>query len=100
MFASSKTVLTTASSRSRLCLQQSLIDGSKTVKPMHGGSNAMDVAIIGAGNVGGALARSFVRSGHAVTITARTAGHASQVADATGAKAVATNAEAAGSADV
>jgi NADPH-dependent F420 reductase len=60
----------------------------------------MDVAIIGAGNVGGALARSFVRSGHAVTITARTAGHASQVADATGAKAVATNAEAAGSADV
>jgi NADPH-dependent F420 reductase len=60
----------------------------------------MDVAIIGAGNVGGALARAFVRSGHEVTITARNADHASLVADATGAKAVATNRDAAGSADV
>lgn len=60
----------------------------------------MDIAIIGAGNVGGALARAFVRSGHAVTITARSSDRASQVARATGAKLAATNAEAAGSADV
>ena len=60
----------------------------------------MDVAIIGAGNVGGALARAFVRSGHKVTITARNAARLSEVATATGAKAVATNAEAADSADV
>jgi NADPH-dependent F420 reductase len=60
----------------------------------------MDIAIIGAGNVGGALARAFVRSGHAVTITARSSDRASQVAKATGAKLAATNSEAAGSADV
>jgi len=60
----------------------------------------MDIAIIGAGNVGSALARAFVRSGHDVTITARNAGRVSGVASATGARAVATNAEAARSADV
>jgi len=60
----------------------------------------MDVAIIGAGNVGGALARAFVRSGHAVTITARNPERLSEVAAATGASPVPTNAEAARSADV
>jgi len=60
----------------------------------------MDIAIIGAGNVGSALARAFVRSGHDVTITARNAERVSGVASATGARAVATNAEAARSADV
>jgi NADPH-dependent F420 reductase len=60
----------------------------------------MDVAIIGAGNVGSALARAFVRSGHDVTITARSTDRASQVATATGAKYAASNAEAARSADV
>jgi len=60
----------------------------------------MDIAIIGAGNVGGALARAFTRSGHEVTITARNGERASAVAGATGAKAVATNAEAARAAQV
>jgi NADPH-dependent F420 reductase len=60
----------------------------------------MDIAIIGSGNVGSALARAFVRSGHDVTITARNAERVSGVASATGARAVATNAEAARSADV
>jgi hypothetical protein len=60
----------------------------------------MDIAIIGAGNVGSALARAFVRSGHDVTITARNAERVSGVASATGARAVATNAEAARSAHV
>src|SRR5690349_17741076 len=60
----------------------------------------MDVAIIGAGNVGGALARAFVRSGHDVTITARNPERLSEVAAATGASPVPTNAEAARSADV
>ena len=60
----------------------------------------MDIAIIGAGNVGSALARAFVRSGHDVTITARSAERVSGVASLTGARAVATNAEAARSADV
>jgi 8-hydroxy-5-deazaflavin:NADPH oxidoreductase len=60
----------------------------------------MDVAIIGAGNVGSALARAFVRSGHNVTITARSTDRASQVATATGAKYIASNVEAARSADV
>jgi 8-hydroxy-5-deazaflavin:NADPH oxidoreductase len=60
----------------------------------------MDVAIIGAGNVGSALAKAFVRSGHDVTITARSTDRASQVAAATGAKHGASNIEAARSADV
>jgi hypothetical protein len=60
----------------------------------------MDVAIIGAGNVGSALARAFVRSGHDVTITARNAERVAEVASATGARAVPTNTEAAASAGV
>src|SRR5262245_47183265 len=60
----------------------------------------MDVAIIGAGNVGGALARALTRAGHSVTITARNMERLGQVAGAPGAKAVATNAEAARAADV
>jgi NADPH-dependent F420 reductase len=60
----------------------------------------MDIAIIGAGNVGGALARAFTRSGHDVTITARNTARAMEVARVTGATPVATNAEAARAADV
>jgi NADPH-dependent F420 reductase len=75
-----------------LCPQQILIDVSKPVKSSE--AQAMDVAIIGSGNVGGALARAFTRSGHNVTITARNGEHAGEVARATGARAVATNVEA------
>ena len=60
----------------------------------------MDIAIIGSGNVGGALARAFTRSGHPVRITARNGERAREVARATGATPVATNVEAARAADV
>ena len=52
-----------------MCPQQILLDVSKHVKPVE--AQAMDIAIIGSGNVGGALARAFTRSGHTVRITAR-----------------------------
>jgi len=54
----------------------------------------MDIAIIGAGNVGGALAGSISKAGHAVTITAATPQSAESVARDTGAKVVASNREA------
>ena len=55
------------------------------------GGFGMNIGIIGAGNVGQALATASVRAGHAVTITSTTAGEAEQVAAAAGAKAVASN---------
>jgi predicted dinucleotide-binding enzyme len=51
----------------------------------------MNIGIIGAGNVGQALATASVRAGHAVTITSTTVGEAERVAAAVGAKAVASN---------
>jgi hypothetical protein len=54
----------------------------------------MDIAIIGAGNVGKALAGSFKRAGHEVTISAATPEHAAEAATAVGARAAASNAEA------
>lgn len=60
----------------------------------------MDIAIIGAGNVGTALAGAFARAGHHVTITATHPEHAAQVAKATGAGSAATNQEAIAAGDV
>ena len=60
----------------------------------------MHVAIIGAGNVGRALATSLTRAGHNVTITSRDPADAAAVAAATGAHLAATNAAAAAAADV
>lgn len=60
----------------------------------------MNIAIIGAGNVGRALAASFTRAGHAVQVTARTPDHAEAVAAVTGARAAASNVSAAESADL
>lgn len=60
----------------------------------------MQIAIIGAGNVGRALATSLTRAGHHVTITAAHAEHAAEAASQTGATAGASNAEAASSADL
>jgi len=60
----------------------------------------MDIAIIGAGNVGSALATSFVRAGHSVTVTSRDPEHAGRVAEATGARAVRSTVEAVTGADV
>jgi predicted dinucleotide-binding enzyme len=42
----------------------------------------MDIAIIGAGNVGTALARPLARAGHNVTISATHPEHAAQAAKA------------------
>jgi hypothetical protein len=60
----------------------------------------MKVAIIGAGNVGKALATSITRAGHDVTIAARHPENARAAADETGATAADTNATAVVDADV
>ena len=54
----------------------------------------MDIAIIGAGNVGRALATSFVRAGHSVAVASRDPEDAGNVATATGARVAGSNAEA------
>ena len=60
----------------------------------------MDIAIIGSGNVGKALAKSAVRAGHSVTLSAKTADHAAEAAKATGAKAAHSNVDAVKDAEV
>ncbi len=60
----------------------------------------MKLAIIGSGKVGKALAGTAVRAGHSVTITASHPDHAQEAAQATGAQAATSNAEAVGSADI
>lgn len=54
----------------------------------------MDIAIIGAGNVGTALAGALARAGHKVTISATHPENAIRVAQATGTGSVSTNREA------
>src|SRR5688572_30749498 len=60
----------------------------------------MKVAIIGAGNVGKALATSISRAGHDVTISAKHAEHAQQAAAEIGATPADSNAIAAAATDV
>lgn len=60
----------------------------------------MDIAIIGAGNVGRALATSFSRAGYEAIITSRDPQRAAAVATETGTRLAASNAEAAAAADV
>ena len=60
----------------------------------------MKVAIIGAGNVGTALATSIGRAGHEVIITSRDPRDAEAAAEATGARVAASNADAAAQAEV
>jgi NADPH-dependent F420 reductase len=60
----------------------------------------MNIAIIGAGNVGRALATALTRAGHEVRVTARHPEKAEAVAHDTGAQVAATNAEAAAQADL
>jgi predicted dinucleotide-binding enzyme len=60
----------------------------------------MKVAIIGAGNVGQALTTSFSRAGHDVTVAAKHADHAREVAASAGATAAGSNAAAISDADV
>jgi hypothetical protein len=60
----------------------------------------MKIGIIGAGNVGQALARASVRAGHTVTITSTRVEDAGHVAAEVGARAAGSNAEAVADADV
>ena len=60
----------------------------------------MNIAIIGAGNVGRALAGSFVRAGHSVTVASRDTEDARSVAAATGAGIASSNLAAAATAEV
>jgi len=54
----------------------------------------MDIAIIGAGNVGKALAKSALKAGHSVTLSAKHPDHAAAAAKAIGAKAAHSSVEA------
>jgi NADPH-dependent F420 reductase len=60
----------------------------------------MNIAIIGAGNVGRALGTSFVRAGHSVAIASRDPEDAGTVAAATGAAVAESNSAAAEAADI
>jgi 8-hydroxy-5-deazaflavin:NADPH oxidoreductase len=60
----------------------------------------MQVAIIGSGNVGKALAGSFTRAGHDVTLTAANPDHAREAAAQSGGRAAASNREAAAGAEL
>ncbi len=60
----------------------------------------MKVAIIGAGNVGKALATSITRAGHEVTISASTREHAQQAAEELGVQSASSNAAATEDAEV
>lgn len=60
----------------------------------------MDIAIIGAGNVGRALATSMTHAGHRVTLAARDPEHARRVAAEVGAVSAASSVEAVRAADV
>jgi NADPH-dependent F420 reductase len=60
----------------------------------------MKIAIIGSGNVGGALAKSAVKAGHAVALTAKHPEKAVAKAKETGARAASSAAEAVRDADV
>jgi 8-hydroxy-5-deazaflavin:NADPH oxidoreductase len=60
----------------------------------------MQIAIIGAGNVGRALAGSFTRAGHHVTVSATNPEHAREAATEAGARAAATNDDAVSNAEL
>jgi 8-hydroxy-5-deazaflavin:NADPH oxidoreductase len=60
----------------------------------------MNIAIIGAGNVGRSLATTFARSGHTVTIASRDLEDAGSVAAATGASVADSNVDAVAAADI
>ena len=84
-----------------ICLKQNvkgLAPGSAG-GPGEVGDYAMNIAVIGTGNVGSALGSSFSRAGHQVTFAARDADKARSVAAGAGARA-ATAVEAVAGADV
>lgn len=60
----------------------------------------MNIAVLGSGNVGSALAEAFVAAGHTVTVTADDPENATALAEKVGAKSASTNTEAVQGADV
>src|SRR5450756_1678229 len=60
----------------------------------------MHIAIIGAGNVGRALATSALRTGHTVTVSSASGDTAAKLAEETGARAAESNRAAVDGADV
>jgi predicted dinucleotide-binding enzyme len=66
-----------------------LLDGIQAVEPRR--SHPVDIAIIGAGNVGQALATSFHRAGHRVTLAAADPEHAATVGATLGVPSAASN---------
>ena len=60
----------------------------------------MNIAIIGAGNVGGALAARFEHAGHTVTLSSLSGDTAARTAGRTGSRVARSNAEAAAAGDV
>ncbi|HEX8099494.1 MAG TPA: NADPH-dependent F420 reductase [Actinomycetota bacterium] len=60
----------------------------------------MNIAIVGAGNVGRSLAGALTRAGHSVMVSSRKAEDARAIADETGAQAAPSNREAVQAADV
>ena len=60
----------------------------------------MKIGIVGSGNVGGALAKSAVRAGHSVTLSAKDPSHAEAKAKDAGARAAASPSEAVRDADI
>jgi predicted dinucleotide-binding enzyme len=72
----------------------------RTERTPQEGPITVDIAIIGAGNVGTALAGALARAGHRVTISAKHQQHAEQAAEATGAGAAASNKDAIEAGDV
>ena len=73
---------------------------AKPREPQKGRNPTMKVAIIGAGNVGKALAASITRAGHAVTIAAKHPENARAAADAVGASPAESNVSAVADADI
>lgn len=73
---------------------------SNPSEPRKDPANLMKVAIIGAGNVGKALATSITRAGHEVTLSASSPESAQEAAAEVGAQAAATNTDAINGADV
>jgi predicted dinucleotide-binding enzyme len=71
-----------------------------TVQYLIDQESIVNIAIIGAGNVGSALANAAVVAGHTVTVSAADPAHAATAAAATGATAAGTNLEAVSGADV
>lgn len=60
----------------------------------------MNIAVIGAGSVGEAIANAAVRAGHTVTVTASNPANAEKVASNTGARSSSSNSEAAETAEI